>query len=225
MNTPPVPWDANAPHLNKTARRVAMEAQAATKETTINSQCIATTNQIQSTTGVETLDVKNPLDPSQRHENLTCTDIALPHTDNTVQTAHMNSSGPVVESDMESVDISSDDKSDDGWSVISNGSDFVVVDSDETTDHSANANKSKRRSKLPKRISKLQARLRTLNTVQQNTMACQNEQGEPDGKTEVNRSSQEGDGNKQRLAGPKDKRNVIDELIERLTEQARALKL
>ncbi|KAG9998855.1 hypothetical protein KCU78_g16218, partial [Aureobasidium melanogenum] len=224
MNTPPVPWGVDAAPLYEAVRRVATEAQAATQETPIKSQCTATTNQIQSTTGVETIKVKNPFDSSQRNENHTCTDIEVPHTHSIVPTAHMNSSGPALESDMESVDISSDDKSDDGWSFISNGSDFVVVDSAETTYHSANA-KSRRKSKLPKRISKLQARLRALNTGQQNMMACQNEQGEPDRKTEVNRSGQEDDENKQRLAGPKDNRNVIDELIERLTEQARALKL
>ncbi|KAG9857797.1 hypothetical protein KCU98_g373, partial [Aureobasidium melanogenum] len=225
MNTLPVPWDANASHLYETARRVALEDQAARQEATINSQCIATTNRIQSTTGVETPEVKTPLDSSQRNENHTCTDIEVRHTDNTVQTVHMNSSGSAVESDMESVDVSSDDGSDDGWSVISNGSDFVVVDSADTTNYHSDA-KARKRSALPKRVSKLHARSRTSKVRQQKMMSSQNEQGEPKMmKPAVDHSSRGDDVHTQRLARPKDTRNAIDELIERLTEQARALKL
>lgn len=73
----------------------------------------------------------------------------------------MNSSGPTGESDLESVAISSDDGSDDGWSVISDGNDFVVVDPAETTQHYSDA-RPKRRSNLARRVSKLQARLSTL---------------------------------------------------------------
>ncbi|KAG9963789.1 hypothetical protein KCU61_g3323, partial [Aureobasidium melanogenum] len=221
MNTPPVPWGVDTAPLYEAARGVAMESQATTQEIPIRRQCIATSDQFQSTTGVETLEVKNLFDSSQRNDH-TCADIEVPHTHSTVQTAPMNRSGSAVESDMESVDISSSDESNDGWSVISDGSDFVVVDSAESTHHHSDA-RSRKRPSMPKRVSKLHARSRTSKIRPQKMMPSQNEQGMP--KPDRDRSSQVDDEGTQRSAGPKDTRNAMDELIERLTEQARALKL
>lgn len=103
------------------------------KRNPTNNQRNTTRNLIQSTTGVKTLEETNPLDSSQRNEEHTCADIEVPRIKSSIPTAHSVGSNSAGESDMESVDVSSEDESDDGWSVISDDSDFVVVDSAENT--------------------------------------------------------------------------------------------
>lgn len=125
---------------------------------------------------------------------------------------------------MESVDISSEDESDDGWSVISDDSDFVVVDSAKTTHHSSKI-KSKRRPSLPRRVSKLQAKSSTASVHQKNMMASGSEREELKLEHAVDDNSQDIVDDTQRLAAPKPSGNTIDVLIERLTTQARALSL
>ncbi|KAH0367078.1 hypothetical protein KCU65_g4820, partial [Aureobasidium melanogenum] len=224
MNTPSVPWNVQAPQLHQAACRAVMEARAATQKVSINSECIAPGDQVRSPTGIETLELKNPLDTSRCNKGYTCTDIKVPHMHRAIQTAHMISSSSVEESDMESVNISSDNESDDGWSIISDRSDFVVIDSAETTHHHSDT-KSRKRSAPPKRVSKLHERLRTSKIRPQKTIPTQNEQGMPKMKPAADKGSQGDDEHTPRLVAPKPNGNVIDELIERLTEQARNLKL
>lgn len=125
---------------------------------------------------------------------------------------------------MESVNISSDNESDDGWSTISDRSDFVVVDSAGIT-HQSSDSKSRKESVVPKRVSKLHDRLRTLRIRPRKVIPSQNEQGGSKMKPATDVGSQGVDEHTQKFAAPKATPNVIDELVERLTEQARALKL
>lgn len=198
-----------------------MEAEAATQETTIND---ATTHQIQSTTGVETSEGKTPSDSDLHKHSHTCIDIEVRRINIPSWIAHIEYPTSATESDMESVDISSDDESDDGWSVISDDSDFVVVNPAETTHRSSNA-RSRRRLGLPRRGSKLQASSSTSEGRQQNKMTCEKDGGELRVNPAVDHSRGKDAKDSQQCAGPKDTGNVIDALIECLTEQARALKL
>lgn len=56
-------------------------------------------------------------------------------------------------------------------------------------------------------------------------MACRNDREESGMEPAVYHSRGEDVKNSQQSAGPKDTGNIIDALVERLTEQARALKL
>lgn len=219
MNTPPVSWNVQTPHLHRGACKVTMEAQAANLKTTTNSQYIAMSDHIQSTT----LKIKNPLDTSRCDKGHACTEIEIPQTDCAAQAPRMVASNLVEESDLESVDISSDNESD-GWSIISDRSDFVVVDSAGTTHQSSDA-RSRKRSVVPKRISKLRDRVRSSGIRPRKMIPSQKEQEVPEMKPAMDAGSQGVDEHTQKLAAPQATPNVIDELIERLTEQARALKL
>ncbi|CAD0085263.1 unnamed protein product [Aureobasidium mustum] len=206
----------------------ALDDGMAFKKTRTNNQRNTTRSRFQSrfqsTTGIVTLKAQNLRELRPRNENHTCADIEVPHINSSVPTAHSVGSNSAEESDMESVDISSEDESDDGWSVISDDSDFVVVDSAETI-HRSSKTKSKRRPSLPRRVSKVQAKLSTASVHQENMMASENDREELKLEPAVDDNSQDIVDDTQRLAAPKPSGNTIDVLIERLTKQARALSL
>ena len=194
------------------------------KKTRTNNQRNTTRNRFQSTTGNETLKAQNLRELSQRNENHTCADIEVPHVNSSVPTARSVGSNLDRECDMESVDISPDDNPDDGWSVISDDRDFVVVESAEVTHDSPNI-KSKRRITLPRRVSKVQVKSSTASVHRENMMASGNNLEELEMKPSIDDSSQDIVDDTQRSVVPKSTGNTIDALVERLTEQARALSL
>jgi hypothetical protein len=207
--------------LHRLAHVAAIEARAATQQTnTINDLYVATPKQIQSTTGLESTEAKDHIGLIQRDETTTCTNSEIPHPTISAITALMNNLSLASQVENTSMPFMyADDESDDGWSVVSDESDFVVIDTAETTHKSSNDGT---KEELEGRHSDSEARLSTTMVSEQIVVACQDEEKEHVMMSAVHDSRSEQVKHRQQCAGIKGPDNIIDRLIERHAERVRA---
>lgn len=163
----------------KAAYEATMQARAISRETnTVNDPCVAKTNQTQSMAGFERTKANNLVDLSQRNGANSCTKNEAPHSNINMLTALMDYLHLDTENNMTHVPLSSDDESEDGWSVVSGGSDFVIIDSAETARHISNDRSKKKKPEVPPRLSR-KARPNLSSVDQQSMVADQNDREEP----------------------------------------------
>jgi hypothetical protein len=199
----------------------AMEARATSqKMKTTNDPCVAQPNRTQSTTGFETIEAKDHIDLIQRDQTTTCTNSEILHPTISAITALMNNLSLAPQDEFPSMPMMfTDNESDDGWSVVSNGNDFVVVDTAETVQHSSN---DASKEGLEGRLLKPKAESSTTTTRGQSVVACQDEEKEPATMPAVHDSRSEQVKHRQHCANIKNTDNIIDELVERHAERVRA---
>jgi hypothetical protein len=191
----------------------------------IDDLCVARTSKVhqaQATTGLDTTKAKKPVGLIQRDETAAHTTIEVPQSNISVLTALMDDLSLATEDGMTNVPLSSDEESDDSWSVVSEEDDFVVIDPTRAARHSTN-DKSKEGSELPRTPSKLQARPSTPNTRQQSMEAHKNDHKEPVTASAVYYGSTEQIRYRQQCAGIRDADETIGGLDERQAERERAL--
>ena len=163
----------------KAAYEATMQARAVSRETnTVNNPCVAKIKQTQSTAGIERTEAKDLVDLVQRDGATSCTKNETPHSTINALTVLMDGLHLDTEDNMTHVPLSSDDESEDGWSVVSGGSDFVIIDSAETTRHISNDRLKKKKPEVPPRPSK-KARPNLSSVDQQSVLADQTDRKEP----------------------------------------------
>jgi hypothetical protein len=138
--------------------------------------CIATTNHKQTTLGFVTIETKELIDLTPRDPITTYTNTEVPQSTISVLTALMDDLSLAAEDETADMSLVPDDESDDGWSVVSDGDDFVVVDPAETPHHGPR--KSRDESKAPQNFS-IHARPSTPDPRQRSIVLCQNDREEP----------------------------------------------
>jgi hypothetical protein len=173
-----------------------------------NDPCIATINHTQSILGFATIETKELIDLVHRDPKTTCTNTEIPRSTISVLTALMDDLSLAAEDETADVLLVPDDESDDGWSVVSDGEDFVVIDPAETTHHSSR--KSREESKAPRNFS-IHARPSTPDPRQRSIVVCQNDREEPVRILAVRNGGEKQARHRQQRAGIEDTRNAIEE--------------
>lgn len=167
-----------------------MQARAISRETNrANDRYVAKSNQTQSTAGFERIEAKDLVDLIQRNETASCTNNKVPQSTISVLTALMDGHHLATEDNLTDVPLSSDDESEGGWSVVSGGSDFVVIDAAETARNISNDRSRKKPEVLPKPSK--QARPKHPNAHQQSVVADQKSRKEPVAVSAVHDSSRD----------------------------------
>lgn len=164
-------------HIHEAAYEATMQARAAARETnTVDSHHVTKTSQTQSTAGFERIEAKDLVDLIQRDEANSCTKNEVPYSTISVLTALMDDLRLATEEGMTNVPLSSDSSSEDGWSVVSGGNDFVVIDAAETARQISN-DRAKKKPEVPPRPVR-QARPKSQLAHQQGAVAGQNNRRE-----------------------------------------------
>jgi galactose-1-phosphate uridylyltransferase len=199
----------------------AMEARATSQKIKRNNDpCVAQPNQTQSTTGFETIEAKDHIGLIQRDQTNTCTNSEIPHSTISAITALMNDLSLDSQDEFPSMPMMfTDNESDDGWSVVSDGNDFVVVDTAETVQHSSN---DASKEGLEGRLFKPKAESSTTTIRGQSVVVCHDGEKEPTMVSVVHESRSEQVKHRQHCANIKNTDNIIDELVERNAERVRA---
>lgn len=162
----------------KAAYEVTLRTRANSRETTrLNNRYNPRHNQAQSTAGFERIEAEELVDLIHRDGTASSTKNEVPHSTISVLTALMDDLRLATEDDMRDVALSSDDESVGGWSVVSSGSDFVVIDAAETARHISN-DRAKKKFEVPPRSSG-QAGPKQSSADQQGVVAGQNDRKEP----------------------------------------------
>jgi hypothetical protein len=208
-------------NLHGLACVAAMEARAATQQTnTINDPYVATPNQTQSTTGFETTEAKDHKDLIERNQTTTSTNSEIPHPTISAITVLMNDLSLASQDELPTMPVMyADNESDDGWSVVSDESDFVVIDTAETAHKSSN---DEIQEELEGGQSKSETESDTTMVREQIVLTCQDEEKEPATMSAVHDSRSGQVKHRQQCAGIKGPDNIIDALIERHAERVRA---
>lgn len=175
---------ASTPKTPPASTKIDLESSEAIMEVKAGSQelkprtdpCIATTNHTQLTLGFATIETKELIDLIHRDLTTTCTNTEIPRSTISVLTALMDDLSLAAEDETTDVPLVSDDESDDGWSVVSDGDDFVVVDPAKTPHHSPR--KPRDESKAPRNLS-IHARPSTPDPRQRSIVVRQNDREEP----------------------------------------------
>jgi hypothetical protein len=163
-----------------------------------------------------TIGTKELNDLIHRDPTTTFTNNEIPQSTVSVLTALMDGLSLATEDEFANVPLIPDDESDDGWSVVSDGDDFVVVDPAETAHHSPR--KSRDELKAPRRLSK-QARPSTPDPRQKGLVICQNDREEPVTMLAVQNVGEEQSRHRQQYAGIGNKGKDIDGVTDRRTER------
>ena len=210
---------------NEAVQQATMKSRAAFQEAkTTNNPSVAKTNQARSTT-FEAIKPRDLVNLIQCDETTACENTETPQATISVLTALMDdlSLAPNTKDDMETVRLSSDDESDDGWSVVSDGDDFVVVDAAETARCISN-NRSKEGPGMLVTPSKVHARSRTTGIRERIMVASKNDPKEPAMTSAAHGSRSKQPRHRQQRVDIIDKKH-IDELVERYNRnKARALR-
>jgi hypothetical protein len=194
-----------------------MEAKAGSQEIQPTKEpWIATINHTQSTLGFATVGTKELIDPIHRDPITTFTNTEIPQSTISVLTALMDDLILAAEDEIANVPLVPDNESDDGWSVVSDGDDFFVVDPAGTAHHSPR--KSRDELKAPRRLSK-QARPSSPDPRQKGLVICQNDREEPVMMLAVQGIGEEQARHRSQCAGIGDKGKVIDGITDRRTER------
>jgi hypothetical protein len=190
----------------------------------IDDPCVAQTSKVpqaQATTGLDTTNAKKPVEHIQRDETTAHTSTEVPQSTISVLTALMDDLSLATENDTTNIPLSSDEESDDSWSV-SDVDDFVVIDPTRTARHSSD-DRSKEGSETLRTPSKRQARPSTLSIRQQSIEADQNVRKELATVSAVYDGSIEQIRRRQQFAGIKDADDTIGVLDGRQADRKRAL--
>jgi galactose-1-phosphate uridylyltransferase len=199
----------------------AIEARATSQKIKpTNDPCVTQPNQTQSTTGFETIEAKDHIGLIQRDQTATCNNSEIPHPTISAITALMNNLSLASQDEFPSMPVMfTDNESDDGWSVVSDENDFVVVDTAETVQHSSNGAS---KEGLGGQLLEPKAESSTTMTRGQSVVACQDEEKEPVTMSAVHDSRSEQVKHRQHCANIKNTDNIIDELVERHAERVKA---
>lgn len=162
----------------KAAYEVTLQARDVSRKTNSVNDCYtAKHNQAQSSAGFEKIEAKELVDLIQRDGTTCSTKNEVPNSTTSVLTASMDDLHLATENDMRNVPLSSDDESDGSWSVVSGGSDYVVIDAAETA-RNISIDRSKKKPEVPPRPSS-QARPQHSSVHQQGIVAGHNDRKEP----------------------------------------------
>jgi hypothetical protein len=173
-----------------------------------NDPYVANNNHTHSVSGPRTIEAKELSDLVHRDPTTTCTNAENPQPNISVLTALMDDLSLAAEDEMANVPLVSDDESDDGWSVVSEGDDFVVIDSAETSHRKSS--KPREESEVLRKPSK-QARPSTPDPRQRSVVICQNDREEPVMMLAVQNSGEKKVAHRQQRVGIGETENPIEE--------------